>query len=60
MITDHAEIDYRYDRSKGEYVKSLKVITPVTETQVANFVAAKDQIKKEKALVKKLLKKNEA
>ena len=60
MITDHAEIEYRYDRSKGEYVKSLKVITPVTETQVANFIVAKDQIKKEKALAKKLVKKNDA
>jgi hypothetical protein len=60
MITDHAEIDYRYDSRKGQYVKSLKVITPVTETQVASFVAAKDQIKKEKTLAKKLAKKNEA
>lgn len=60
MITDHGEIEYRYDRSKGEYVKSLKVITAVTETQVANFIAAKDQIKKEKALAKKIAKKNDA
>jgi len=59
MITDHGEIDYKWDSSKSQYVKSLKVITAVTETQVANFVAAKDQIKKEKALAKKLAKKND-
>ena len=60
MITDHGEVDYRYDSRKGEYVKSLKVITAVTEAQVANFIAAKDQIKKEKALAKKSAKKNDA
>lgn len=60
MITDHAEIDYKWDSVKRQYGKSLKVITPVTETQVANFIAAKDQIKKEKALVKKSAKKNDA
>lgn len=60
MITDHAEIDYKWNSITRQYEKSLKVITPVTETQVANFVAAKDQIKKEKALAKKLAKKNEA
>jgi hypothetical protein len=60
MITDHAEIDYKWDSVKRQYEKLLKVITPVTETQVANFVAAKDQIKKEKALAKKIAKKNEA
>jgi hypothetical protein len=60
MITDHAEIDYKWDSVKRQYGKSLKVITPVTETQVANFVSAKDQIKKEKALAKKIAKKNEA
>ena len=57
MITDHAEIDYKWNSITRQYEKSLKVITPVTETQVANFVAAKDQIKKEKALAKKLAKK---
>ena len=59
-ITDHAETDYRYDRSKGEYVKCLRVITAVTEEQIAGYKAAKEQIKNEKALAKKLAKKNEA
>lgn len=61
-ITDHAETDYRYDSKKGYYVKSLKIITAVTEAQVANYKAAKELIKKEKALAKKkkLEKKNEA
>ncbi len=56
-ITDHAEIDYRWDSTKREYTKQLKVITPVTEDQVKNYNAAKDLIKKEKALAKKLEKK---
>lgn len=59
-ITDHAETDYRYDSKKGYYVKFLKIITAVTEAQVANYKAAKELIKKEKALAKKLEKKNEA
>jgi len=56
-ITDHTVSDYKYDSKKGYYVKSNKVITAVTEEQVNNYKAAKDQIKKEKALVKKLEKK---
>jgi hypothetical protein len=59
-ITDHTVSDYKYDSKKGYYVKSNKVITAVTEEQVNNYKAAKEQIKKEKALTKKLLKKNEA
>jgi len=57
MITDHAEIDWKWDSTKRQYEKYLKVISPVTETQVTNYKEAKDQIKKEKVLVKKLEKK---
>jgi len=56
-ITDHAEIDYRWDSTKREYTKQLKVITPVTEEQVANYLAAKSKLKTERALAKKLEKK---
>ncbi len=57
MITDHAEIDWKWDSTKRQYEKYLKVISPVTETQVTNYKEAKDQIKKEKVLAKKLEKK---
>lgn len=53
MITDHYEIDWIWDDKKCQYTKYRKPISKVTEAQVANFVAAKDQIKKEKALAKK-------
>lgn len=60
-ITDHAETEYRYDSIKRQHVKYLKVITAVTEEQIAGYKAAKEQIKSEKALAKKLAKKkNEA
>jgi hypothetical protein len=56
-ITDHAEIDYRWDSRQSQYTKQLKVITPVTEDQVANYLVAKSKLKTERALVKKLEKK---
>jgi hypothetical protein len=52
-ITDHTETDYKYDSKKGYYVKSNKVITAVTEEQIAGYKAAKDQIKNEKSSAKK-------
>ena len=56
-ITDHAEIDYRWDSRQSQYTKQLKVITPVTEDQVANYLVAKSKLKTERALAKKLEKK---
>jgi HSP90 family molecular chaperone len=56
-ISDQVVNDWRYDSSQGEYVKSPNVITAVTEDQATNYKAAKDLIKKEKTLAKKLEKK---
>jgi len=56
-ISDQVVSDWRYDSNQGRYVKSPNVITAVTENQVKNYNTAKDLIKKEKALAKKLEKK---
>ena len=56
-ITDHRESDYLWDEKKRQYTRQHIVITAVTEKQVANYNAAKDQLKKEKAQAKKLAKK---
>jgi hypothetical protein len=56
-ITDHAEIEIRWDSRQCQYTKQLKVITPVTEDQVANYLVAKSKLKTERALAKKLEKK---
>ena len=53
-IGDHKEKRYGYDGSKGHYVKYDILITAVTEEQVKNYKTAKEQIKKEKSLVKKI------
>jgi hypothetical protein len=56
-ISDQVVTDWRYDSKLGKYTKHPNVIKAVTENQVKNYNAAKDLIKKEKALAKKLEKK---
>ena len=56
-ISDQVVSDWRYDSNQGRYVKSPNVIKAVTENQVKNYNTAKDLLKKEKALAKKLEKK---